>query len=139
MRSYKHSRAVTGARIVAFIGLGLLTAGLISCSTGRASFSLNADGVSREVLPLDDALAFPNLYDAIEHIRPEYLRTHEQGPTVLAPVAYVDGVQLADPQMLRIIPVRWAASVRWVRPNVVSPLYGFRPHLGGGIFVTTKR
>jgi hypothetical protein len=138
MKAYNRTYLPARARVIAFIGLGLIATGPLSCYTGRTNPAALVDQVSRELLPLEAALAYPNLYEAIQQIRPEYLRARAEAPMPSEPVAYLNGVRLADTQMLRIIPVSWAVEVRWVRPNVSSPLYGFRPHLGGGIFVRTK-
>jgi hypothetical protein len=112
--------------------------GPISCQPGRLNVDALGNTASREVMPIDDnAASYDNLYDAIEHIRPEYLRVRQQGTTPMVPVAYLNGVRLADASMLRLVPVSWTAAVRWVRPNTNSWRYQFKPNLGGGIFVTT--
>jgi len=86
----------------------------------------------------ENTTRYSNVYDAIEHLRPEYLTVRDQGPTPMVPVAYLNGVRLADPDLLRLVPVSWAVEVRWVRPNQTSILYGHSHHIGGGIFVRTK-
>jgi hypothetical protein len=133
-----HYRSV-GNRIVASLMLTLATTSLTACGATRPHVSGNTIYVSRELLPIDQtAAAYDNLYDAIEHLRPEYLRVREQGSTSMVPVAYLNGVRLADPTLLRIVPVSWVRDVRWVRPNETSGLYRESHHLGGGIFVRTK-
>ena len=139
MTIHSHHRISAGARIVASLSLALGVTGSVSCYTGRANPATSFTSVSRELLPLgEQAMRYANLYDAITYLRPEYLRVREQGPTLLTPVAYVDGVRLADPTMLRHVPVRDVVEVRWVRPNRTSTLYRASHHLGGGIFVRTK-
>lgn len=139
MRVCSHYRLAARARIVASMALALGAGGPVSCYTAGANPAARPNPVSREVLPIDENSArYLNLYDAIEHLRPEYLRMREQGPGSLLPVAYLDGVRLADPTMLRLVPVSTAIEVRWVRPNQTSPLYLFSHHIGGGIFVRTK-
>lgn len=110
-----------------------------ACYTAGANRPASANFVSREVLPIDsEAGRFSNLYDAIEHLRPEYLKVREDGPTTLTPVAYLNGVRLADPTMLRNVPISTVVDVRWVRPNQTSILYRSSHQLGGGIFVRTN-
>lgn len=110
-----------------------------SCYTAGAHPTGGANFVSREVLPIDsEAARFANLYEAIEHLRPEYLKVREDGPTTLTPVAYLNGVRLADATMLRNVPIWSVVDVRWVRPNQTSILYRSSHQLGGGIFVRTN-
>ena len=130
---------IAGSRIAASLILTLAATSLAGCAAAGPQVSSNAIHISREVLPIDgNAAAYGNLYDAIEHLRPEYLRVRDQGSTSMVPVAYLNGVRLADPTLLRIVPVSWVLDVRWVRPNQTSILYRESHHLGGGIFVRTK-
>jgi hypothetical protein len=140
MRVFSHLRIAAGARIVACLGLTLGAVGSVSCYTAGANPAATTNSLSRDLLPLDrSAMRYANLYEAIRYLRPEYLKVREQGPDALVPVAYLNGARLADPTMLRHVPVNAAFDVRWVRPNQPSALYGFNPpHMGGGIFVTTK-
>jgi hypothetical protein len=135
-----NQQALSGVRTIASLILTLSATLLTACQTTGAGEFDNAIHVSRNLLPIDSkAAAYGNLYDAIEHLRPEYLRVHQDGSTSLTPVAYLDGVRLADPSMLRIVPVSWVADVRWVRPNETSILYRASHQLGGGIFVRTRQ
>jgi len=110
-----------------------------ACYTAGGNPTARANFVSRDVLPLDgNTTEFSNLYEAIEHLRPEYLKVREEGPTTLVPVAYLNGVRLADPTMLRHVPTWSVVDVRWVRPNQTSILYQSSHQLGGGIFVRTN-
>ena len=130
---------MVGNTIVASLMLAFAATSVIACGAAGPHVSGNAPYVSRELLPIDqNAAAYDNLYDAIEHLRPEYLRVREQGSTSMVPVAYLNGVRLADPSLLRIVPVSWVLDVRWVRPNETSALYRASHQLGGGIFVRTK-
>lgn len=140
MTIFSHHRLAAGTRIVASLSLALSAAGSVSCYTAGANPAATNSSLSRDVLPLDrSAMRYANLYEAIKYLRPEYLKIREQGPTTLVPVAYLNGARLADPTMLRGVPVNQAFEVRWVRPNQPSALYGFNPpHLGGGIFVRTR-
>lgn len=140
MRDFSHLRIAALPRIAACLGLTLGAVGSVSCYTAGANPAVTAYSLSRDLLPLDrSAMRYANLYEAIRYLRPEYLKVREQGPDALMPVAYLNGGRLADPTMLRHVPVKAAFEVRWVRPNQTSALYGFNPpHLGGGIFVTTK-
>jgi len=138
MKIYGHHSLAAGMRIIVSL-LVLGAAGPVSCQASRLNLTADGYPVSREILPVDEnAARYANLYDAIEHLRPEYLRVHEQGPTQLVPVAYLNGVKLTDPTMLRLVFLRDVKDVRWVRPNVTSMLYGASNHIGGGIFVTTR-
>ena len=129
------ARARIGASLVLAVAASLLA----SCATTGSHALGTAIPVSREVLPMDENTArYPDVYAAIEHLRPEFLTVREQGSTSMVPVAYLNGVRLADPEMLQLIPVSWVLEVRWVRPNQTSSLYGSRQHLGGGIFVSTR-
>ena len=139
MRVCAHYRLAAGARTVAVIAIALSAAGMAGCFTGAPNSAFGAGTVPRDVLPVvDDAARYANLYDAIAHLRPEYLKVREEGPRHLEPVAYLNGVRLVDPTMLQLVPVNTVIEVRWVRPNQTSALYGFRDHLSGGIFVRTK-
>ena len=133
----RHSLAA-GMRIIASLVV-LAAAGSVSCHAARLNLTADGYPVSREILPIDEnAARYANLYDAIEHLRPEYLRVREQGPTQLVPVAYLNGTKLADPTMLRLVSLHEVTQVKWVRPNQTSVLYGWSHHIGGGIFVTTR-
>jgi hypothetical protein len=139
MTVHRHHRLAAGARILAAVGLALGAVGAGACYTAGSTPPAGAGFVSREVLPIDRETArFSNLYEAIEHLRPEYLRVREDGPTTLTPVAYLNGARLADPTMLRQVPTWSVVDVRWVRPNQTSILYRSSHQLGGGIFVTTN-
>lgn len=139
MKVHRICGPVAVAHLVAVLCIVLGAAAAIACSPIRLNVDTHGNRLSREVLPLDDnAARYLNLYDAIEHLRPEYLRVRHDGPTTLAPVAYLDGLRLIDPEMLRHVPVAGVVEVRWVRPNLTSPLYGSRHQLGGGIFVRTR-
>ena len=119
--------------------LSATAAGADACYTAGVNSSPPANFVSREILPMDrEAARFSNLYEAIEHLRPEYLKVREEGPTTLMPVAYLNGVRLADATMLRNVPIWSVADVRWVRPNQTSILYRSSHQLAGGIFVRTN-
>jgi hypothetical protein len=123
--------------LLAFLSVTAAAAG--ACYTAGANPSPRANFVSREILPIDsDVARFSNLYEAIEHLRPEYLKVREDGPTTLTPVAYLNGVRLADATMLRNVPIWSVVDVRWVRPNQTSILYRSSHQLGGGIFVRTN-
>lgn len=119
--------------------LSVTAAGAVACYTAGANPTPRANFVSRDTLPIDSETArFSSLYEAIEHLRPEYLKFREDGPTTLTPVAYLNGVRLADPMMLRHVPIWTVVDVRWVRPNQTSILYQSSHQLGGGIFVRTN-
>ena len=138
MTVLSHQRLATSARVVAALGIALCAAEAAACYTAGAN-PARASFVSREVLPIDTETArFSNLYEAIEHLRPEYLRVREEGTTTLTPVAYLNGVRLADPTMLRHVPTWTVVDVRWVRPNQTSILYQSSHQLGGGIFIRTN-
>lgn len=136
---FSHHRLAAGVRIAASLGLALGAIGSVSCYTAGARPADTAGYASREVMPIDrNAASFDNLYDAIRNLRPEYLRVREQGQRSIRAVAFVDGVRLGDPTMLRLIPADKAVEVRWLRPSRNSPLYRAGDELGGGIFVRTK-
>jgi len=67
-------------RIVASLVMTLAATVLASCDTVGAHASGTAIPVSREILRLDEnAARYSNVYDAIEHLRPEFLLVHDQG------------------------------------------------------------
>lgn len=139
MTVFSHHRLAAGARIAASLGLALGAVGSVACYTGGAKPTAVAGYASREVMPIDrNATSFENLYDAIRNLRPEYLRVREQGQRSIRAVAFLDGVRLGDPTMLRLIPADQAIEVRWLRPSRNSPFYRAGDELGGGIFVRTK-
>jgi hypothetical protein len=126
-------------RIVALLGLAINAAVSASCYPVRANPGSIAKHESREIMPIDrNAAVFENLYDAIRHLRPEYLRVREQGQRQLVAVAFLNGVRVGDPTMLRMIPVDQTLEVRWLRPTRNSPFYRSGDELSGGIFVRTK-
>jgi hypothetical protein len=138
MKIYRRHTLAAGTQLIAALVV-LGAGGPVSCHASRLNLTATGNSVSREVLPIDEnAARYANLYDAIEHLRPEYLRVREQGPTQLVPVAYVNGFKLADPTMLRLVMLRDVKDVRWVRPNLTSISYGASHHIGGGIFVSTR-
>jgi hypothetical protein len=140
MRLHPRHRLAAAARLVESAA-ALMTgfAGPISCYTQRAGLDAPVTVASREVMPIDEStVRYGNLYEAIQHVRPEYLRMRPEGAVTTVPVAYLNGVQLADAGMLRLVPMSWVAEVKWVHPNTPSALYEFKSHLRGGIFVRTK-
>ncbi|MFN2565987.1 MAG: hypothetical protein ABR499_13405 [Gemmatimonadaceae bacterium] len=78
-------------------------------------------------------------YDVIAAARPEFLRPRAGtfGQPVL-PAAYLDGVQLAELDMLRLVLAAWVLEIRYLRAPIASAR--LRRNLeAGAILVTTKR
>jgi hypothetical protein len=80
-------------------------------------------------------------YDAIEQLRPQFLRTRAN-PTVggsrLDPVrVYVDGTPWGEPESLRSMRAEEVVRIRFIRPNDAQTRYGLN-HGSGALEVTTS-
>jgi len=110
---------------------------LIACGTGRAGPSRNPNLITSEELR---ALDVSNAYEAIERLRPMFLRT--RGVTSATaeaplPVIYIDGIRAGSPDVMRTLPVVDVQEIRYVSAADATTRYG-TGHMGGVIEIRIR-
>lgn len=102
-------------------------------------FRRRSDVISERELA---ATSTPNLYDAIQQLRPRFLQrrgessiTRREGTIV---VVYIDDVRAGSPESLRSVHPSEVLEVRYLDGPSASSRYGLN-HGGGAIVVQRKR
>jgi hypothetical protein len=80
---------------------------------------------------------FTSAYDAVQALRPQWLRTRVQDGTVANVVVYVDNTRAGGTGFLRTMEATAVVSMRYLNPSEASTRYG-RGHSGGVIQVFTR-
>ncbi|GMV05966.1 MAG: hypothetical protein AMXMBFR53_22430 [Gemmatimonadota bacterium] len=80
------------------------------------------------------AARFSNLLDAIEALRPRFLRG--RGQDAHPPVAYLDGSRMSDLDFLQALSPRAVEQVGFVSSADATTRYG-TGHVGGALIVST--
>lgn len=119
------------------LAVALLAACATGASSGRSSSgdTLTAEEIQREAPDLQTA------YDAVERLRPRYLRERANptagiGANRVDPVVvYVNGIRRGGVDELRRIRIAEVASIHYVRPTDAQTRYG-NNHGSGAIEVT---
>ena len=101
---------------------------------------------SRDLLTATEVAEHPTLqtataYDAVSHLRPEYLATtttRADGLDRASVTVFVDGVPRGGLDILRTIPTTLITEIRFVRPPESALRYG-QAHRWGAILVTTRK
>lgn len=125
------------------IGGLLLATALAGCATSGGGSGTSAR-TPRNVLTFEEIneLNVATAYEAIQRLRPEYLRsrgaTSVRNPAPDYAVVYIDGMRaggLATLQQIRAIDVQ---EIRYLSATEATTPYG-TGHVGGVIEVTTRR
>jgi hypothetical protein len=90
------------------------------------------------VVTQDEIATVPadNAYDAIEHLRPQFLRPHVTGSRRPAyAVVFIDGVRRGGPEILRSIAAKTVAQVRYLTSADATTRYGL--DIEGGVIEVT--
>jgi hypothetical protein len=133
------------AAIAALAALAACASGGSSSSDGSATQAVGApDGRrSSEILTHADIerAGVPTAYDAVQRLRPTWLRTRSSGSIQTSPqyaVVYLDGAQIGGPESLRRISANDVQSIRYLRTADATTRYG-TGHEGGAILVETRK
>ena len=77
-----------------------------------------------------------NAYDAIEHLRPQFLRPHVTGSRRPAyAVVFIDGVRRGGPEILRSIAAKTVVQIRYLTSADATTRYGL--DIEGGVIEVT--
>jgi hypothetical protein len=82
-----------------------------------------------------------NVYEAVNRLRPIWLRVRSAGSPDRGPapiVVYVDGVRMGDLSALQQMPASYVVEIRHLSGNDATTRYGI-DHGSGAILVTTTR
>ncbi|MCI0437071.1 MAG: hypothetical protein L0271_26035 [Gemmatimonadetes bacterium] len=113
----------------------IVTAG-IACASGgggpATGSRTNTNTITTEEL---DAASVNTVYDVIQQLRPQFLRTR---PGSGSAVVYVDGARRGGTEELRRMDKSSVAEIRYVDGQEATMLYG-TGHGGGAILVTSRR
>ena len=117
-----------------------LSAAAIACAPPSGTRSVrDANVITRQEL---DASVARNAYDAIQNLRPTFLRsrgTQTFDPTVSTQAAvYFDGQRYGDITSLKSMTIDNLDEIRYLNPSLATSKYGTN-HTAGAIEVTTRR
>ncbi len=122
---------------------GVLLAGCASggVGTGGASTYRDPNVITAAQLANENS---PNVYDAIQHLRPEMLRPHlaNASSSINSPQdytvhVYMDSNRLGGISDLRTIPVATVKEIRYLTPEQAMQRFGSGN--AGGVIVLTSR
>ncbi len=119
--------------MVSRIAAALLVATGVACASGSGErTSGSRDVITQEEL---DASTVNMVYDVIQQLRPQFLRTRPGSGTA---IVYVDGVRRGGLEELRRIDKTTIREVRYVDGQEATMLYG-TGHGGGAILLQSRR
>jgi outer membrane cobalamin receptor len=118
----------------------LLSAAAIACAPPSGKRSLrNTNVITRQELEASVAMT---AYDAIQRLRPSYLRTRGAqtfDPSVSTQAAvYLDGQRYGDITALRSMPVHAIEEIQYLSPAAATSKYG-TDHTAGVIELVTRK
>lgn len=90
------------------------------------------------VVTQDEIATVPvdNAYDALEHLRPQFLRPHVTGSRRPAyAVVFIDGVRRGGPEILRTIAAKTVVQIRYLTSADATTRYGL--DIEGGVIEVT--
>jgi hypothetical protein len=106
-----------------------------ACASGSAGQTGTRQSSTTITTAEIDQLQVPTLFDVIQQLRPQYLRSRGAGAN---PVVYVDGVRRGGIDELRSIDKGTVSEVRYIDGSEATTLYG-TGHMGGAIQVISRR
>lgn len=120
--------------------ISVISTGLLACASGGSSVG---PGTGRDVITAEELERAPgvtNAYEAVERLRPNFLRSRGpqslRSPTVPPIIVYLDQVRLGQVETLRGITVEAIQQIRHVPARDAQQRFGL-DHTGGVIEVTT--
>ncbi len=126
-----------GRGLRAGLALGLVSALLIACGAARSGGARNPNLITTDELR---ALNVSNAYEAVERLRPMFLRTRGvQSATAEAqlPVVYIDGIRQGGPEVMRTLPLTDVQEIRYISAADATTRYGTN-HTGGAIEIRIR-
>lgn len=135
-------RHMTLWRLTAALATGVIAAVAVACS-GTTRPAGSAPSTSRRVLLGDEirGASATNAYDAVQRLRPEWLRRRGQisiqDPSAGAVVVYLDGVRFGGPQSLENLRPEGIVQMEYLDASDATIRFG-TGHGGGVILVTTR-
>ena len=121
-------RRLTIAVLVLATACGARTPGANSSQSRGPNNVVTQDEIA--TVPVDNA------YDAIEHLRPQFLRPHVTGSRRPAyAVVFIDGVRRGGPEVLRSIAAKTVTQIRYLTSADATTRYGL--DIEGGVIEVT--
>lgn len=127
------------------IFLSLVGCCLTACSAATTTSSRNHLRGARDVITAAEIVAshVTDVYQAVAHLRPEFLRRRSSRPvTPAAPSSgiaiYLDDLPVGGEESLRFIPLERVRLIQLLSPADADLRFG-RSHPAGAILVTTLR
>ena len=123
------------------VGLAVTACAAATTPSARAGFG----SAGRDVITAAEIVAAQvvDVYQAVAHLRPEFLRrravppvTAYSAPTVMV---FLDDLPLGDVEALRQIPLERVRLIRYLHPNEVSLRYGGSQGIGAILVTTLKK
>lgn len=121
--------------------ISVISTGLLACASGGGAGGGPSSG--RDVITAEELERAPgvtNAYEAVERLRPNFLRSRGpqslRSPTVPPIVVYLDQVRLGLVETLRGITVEAIQQIRHIPARDAQQRFGL-DHTGGVIEVTT--
>jgi hypothetical protein len=119
----------------------LVLAAVLGCNSPGVGRPYPSDGLTGEQLVAAGVSPQQSLYEALEHVRPLYLRSYHgatDGTGQSLPVSvFIEEAFSGGLEQLRLIPVASVAFVRRVSPTDVFTAHGQEAQ-GGALFVTLR-
>ena len=122
------------------VGLSLTACAAAVPPSSRAAFQ----SASRDVITASEIVAsrVTDVYEAVAHLRPEFLRRRSVRPVpAFAPVSvaiYLDDLPFGNVETLKYIPLGQVRLIRYLSPNDADMRWGGL-HPSGAILVTTLK
>ncbi len=127
--------------------MALLSASMVgACASGGATAGAGAPGRDPNVITQAELARenSPNVYDAIQHLRPEMLRPRlaNASSSITSPGdytvhVYLDNNRLGEISDLRTIPLSTIKDIRYLNPSQAMQRFGSGN--SGGVIVLTSR
>lgn len=128
-------------RRVLYVLVGL---SVTACAAAAPSSRPNFRSAGRDVITAAEIVAshVTDAYQAVAHLRPEFLRRRSVravAPFIAAPVAvYLDDLPFGNAETLRYIPLGQVRLIRYLSPSDADLRWGGL-HPAGAILVTTLK
>ncbi len=119
---------------------------LVGCASGGAAVGAGGRGRDPNVITQAELAAenSPDIYEAIQHLRPEMLRPHlaNASSSITAPQdytvhVYIDNNRLGEIADLKSIPVMTVREIRYLNPAQAMQRFG-SGNPGGAIVLTSR-
>lgn len=123
--------------LCALVGCSLTACAAATTSSSRTTLR----SAGRDVITAAEIVAshVTDVYQAVAHLRPEFLRRRAFRPTPTGNIAiYLDELPFGNEESLRVIPLERVRLIQYLTPADADLRWG-RSHPAGAILVTTLK